>query len=350
MGLRDLVLFNIAAVVGVRWLAAAAHTGPGSITLWLLAAGLFFVPSALAVAALSRRFPQEGGIYVWTRDAFGDWHGFLCGWCYWLSNLFYFPGLLLAGVGMAASALGFAEKPGLARGGLAGSVVDRVYHQYHWARRREMDGSIVGAISTCFTGGLLVVFGAAVWLHSGSATPMRMLPEWSLDKLNFWSQIAFAFGGIELAAILGGEIRNPERPCHGRRGMAGMAIAAFYITGTLAILVLLTAGSGEHRDGMVQAASAAGARLGIGWPPLVVACARLPGRDGAACGVDCRNRAPAVCNRDRSLSAAGFRPAASALGNAAHLDPHPQRRVHDFSIRDASRRESCAAVISFWSI
>ena len=46
---------------------------------------------------------------MWTRRGFGDWHGFLCGWCYWLSNLFYFPSLLLAGVGMAATALGFAE-------------------------------------------------------------------------------------------------------------------------------------------------------------------------------------------------------------------------------------------------
>jgi hypothetical protein len=60
------VLFNIAAVIGIRWLAAAAHTGPVSITMWLLAAGFFFIPSALAVATLSARFPEEGGIYVWT--------------------------------------------------------------------------------------------------------------------------------------------------------------------------------------------------------------------------------------------------------------------------------------------
>ena len=105
LGLRDLVLFNIAAVIGIRWLAAAAHTGPVSITLWLLAAGFFFIPSTLAVATLSARFPEEGGIYVWTKQGFGDWHGFLCGWCYWLSNLFYFPNLLLAGVDMAGYAL-----------------------------------------------------------------------------------------------------------------------------------------------------------------------------------------------------------------------------------------------------
>ena len=41
LGLRDLVLFNIAAVVGIRWLAAAAHAGPGSLSLWVLAAAFF---------------------------------------------------------------------------------------------------------------------------------------------------------------------------------------------------------------------------------------------------------------------------------------------------------------------
>jgi hypothetical protein len=58
LGLRDLVLFNIAAVVGIRWLAAAAHTGPDSIGLWLAAAVFFFVPSALAVSRLTAKFPE----------------------------------------------------------------------------------------------------------------------------------------------------------------------------------------------------------------------------------------------------------------------------------------------------
>lgn len=68
LGFRDLVLFNIAAVIGIRWLAAAAHTGPVSITLWLLAAAFFFIPSAPAVATLSAKFSEEGGIYVWTKQ------------------------------------------------------------------------------------------------------------------------------------------------------------------------------------------------------------------------------------------------------------------------------------------
>ena len=169
LGLRDLVLFNIAAVVGIRWLAAAAHTGPGSITLWVLAAALFFVPSALAVAALSRRFPEEGGIYVWTRRGFGDWHGFLCGWCYWLSNVFYFPSLLLAGVGMAATALGFAENSiWLVILRLAILWIASVTNIVGLAVGKWTGN--LGGFATYMGGALIIVLGLLVWLRFGSAT------------------------------------------------------------------------------------------------------------------------------------------------------------------------------------
>src|SRR5438270_10178610 len=82
--LRDLVFFNICAVVSLRWVAAAAHAGAGSLLLWVIAALFFFLPSAITVAGLSRRFPQEGGMYVWTKHAFGDQHAFLCGWFYFI--------------------------------------------------------------------------------------------------------------------------------------------------------------------------------------------------------------------------------------------------------------------------
>ena len=37
LGLRDLVLFNLAALISTRWISVAAHVGPGTIVLWLLA-------------------------------------------------------------------------------------------------------------------------------------------------------------------------------------------------------------------------------------------------------------------------------------------------------------------------
>src|SRR3989442_13968976 len=80
LGLRDLTLFAIACIVGTRWIASAAHAGPGSVTLWLVTTALFVVPLAVAVAALTVKYPGAGGLYLWTRGDFGPWPGFLCFW------------------------------------------------------------------------------------------------------------------------------------------------------------------------------------------------------------------------------------------------------------------------------
>ena len=98
MGPWDLLLFNVASVLGPRWIAVAAHNGSSSISLWVIAAVLFFLPTTIILTELSTRFPEEGGLYVWTKKAFGEFHGFVAGWTYWVYTFFYFPGLLMASV------------------------------------------------------------------------------------------------------------------------------------------------------------------------------------------------------------------------------------------------------------
>ena len=61
LGLRDLVLFNIVAVLSLRWLATAAAAGPSSITLWVLAgAALLRAPGARGERPVGSRYPERG--------------------------------------------------------------------------------------------------------------------------------------------------------------------------------------------------------------------------------------------------------------------------------------------------
>lgn len=90
LGVMDLVFLNMAAILGLRWLSTAAQMGPSSLVLWVLAVVTFFIPSALTVRELSSRLPGEGGIYLWSKAAFGEQHGFISGWAYWVNNLFTF--------------------------------------------------------------------------------------------------------------------------------------------------------------------------------------------------------------------------------------------------------------------
>jgi amino acid transporter len=304
--LRDLVLFNIAAVIGIRWLAAAAHAGPGSIALWILAAVCFFVPSGIVVAGLSRQFPEEGGFYIWTRKAFGEWHGFLAAWCYWMNNLFYFPSLVIAGAGMAAAIFG-PSYAGLADNRTYVLVVSlTAIWAVTLANVTGLDvgkwiGNVGGA-STYVTGALLVIVGVVAWMGSGSATRLDLMPTLDWEKFNFWPQIAFAFGGLELAALMGGEIRDTERSVRKAAWISGLAIAAYYVAGTLALLVLLPASEISVVTGLTQAAAAGGKQLGVTWLPVVIGLLVIAGVAGQlGAWMSGSARLPLVLGVDRYL-------------------------------------------------
>src|SRR5215831_15902790 len=93
--LRDVVLLYAIAIVGPQWLSTAAQAGAPSLALWVLALLAFFVPCGLAVMEMNSRYAGEGGLYVWIKQAFGELNGFVCGWCYVVSNLVFFPTVLL---------------------------------------------------------------------------------------------------------------------------------------------------------------------------------------------------------------------------------------------------------------
>ena len=267
--LRDLVLLNISAIVGVRWLSAAAHAGPGSITLWILAAVFFFLPSALVVASLSKRFPEEGGLYIWTKAAFGDWHGFLCAWFYFLGNLIYFPTLLLAGAAMSSYIFGpagttLAETREYTLPVTLIALWAAFLINFFGLKAGKWAANF-GAICTYAIFLMLLGFGAWSWLRSGSASHFNLIPDASFDNLNFWSQIAFAYVGLELGAILSGEIYQPEKTVPRAAWISGIACAAFYILGTSALLLVVPPETVSVVTGLAQAGSAAGQRLGIAW-------------------------------------------------------------------------------------
>src|SRR5437667_7510056 len=102
LGFRDLLLFYIVTSFSLRWVATAAAAGPSALVIWVIAALGLFVPLVFTVLELSSRYPEEGGVYVWSKRAFGPYAAFITGWTYWGSNLPYFPGLLYFG---AANAL-----------------------------------------------------------------------------------------------------------------------------------------------------------------------------------------------------------------------------------------------------
>jgi amino acid transporter len=61
LGVLDLALTQILFIIGMSWVGVAAKLGPSHVVFWLLAALLFYVPSAVVVIYLNRLMPLEGG-------------------------------------------------------------------------------------------------------------------------------------------------------------------------------------------------------------------------------------------------------------------------------------------------
>jgi amino acid transporter len=297
LGLRDLVLFNIAALISTRWIGIAAHVGPGTIVLWIFAAALLLVPCAFVVANLSRRFPEEGGLYIWTREAFGEWHAFACGWFYYISNVFWIPGVLVAGIGMMTYAFSpriekLAENPRFILPFAFALLIGIVASNYVGLRVAKWVDNF-GGLGGYLIGIIVVLCACVAWFTRGPATKFNLLPSLDLQKLNFWSQLAFAMTGLELSPILSGEIRDARRNIFRATWISAGLVVLFYVAGTSSILTFLKPDEVSPVVGLAQASQRASSTLGWSWVPLAIgtcillsiggqlgtyvgACARLP--------------------------------------------------------------------------
>jgi glutamate:GABA antiporter len=312
MGFWDVLLFNIATVLGPRWIAAAAHNGTSSISLWVLAAALFFFPSTLIIAELSTRFPHEGGLYVWSKEAFGEFHGFVAGWTYWIYTFFYFPGLLMASAAMAAY-LGGSHGAHLADNRtflmvlsfalLIAAVVLNIVglNIGKWLQN-------AGGVGTYLP--LLMLFGLAAWFwhKHGSVTHFtgaNMLPTWNWGTLNFWPQIAFAFTGLELCSAMSEEVHDPHRTFPRAIFGSGALIAAAYIAGTFAVLAILPARDVDPKSGVFQALTAGSTVFGIAFFGILAAfLVQFGNAGGVGSTVAGISRIPFIVGIDRYLPSA----------------------------------------------
>jgi len=310
---RDLAAFYIVSGLSVRWVATAAAAGPSSLFIWLIALLGFFLPLAASVFELSSRYPQEGGLYVWAREAFGDFAGFLSAWMYWMSNLPYFAAVLYFGAASALFVTGSGHGELSAR--LAGSPL------YFMSFAAVLLGLItvvnivglgagkwlnnIGSFGSWLPIVILIGLAAVAAHRFGSATRFSapaLVPHFSVRDALFWSTLFFAFAGCESGSFMGEEIENPRRTIPRALVAGGAVIALGYIIGTVALLIALPAEQISGVDGFMRGLSSLCVRLGLPW--LGIALALLVALNcvgGAASFLSSTSRLPFVAGIDRYL-------------------------------------------------
>lgn len=270
LGRRDLVLLFVVAVFNLNVVPSIAANGGVTVWLWIISLLLFFWPQGIAVIELAHRYPGEGGVYLWAKEVFGDFHGFLSGWCYWTNNMLYVPTVMLYFVGVSVYVLGPGHQ-GLADNKIFASIASlsllallTLFNILGLGVGKWINN--IGAIGTFVAAAVLIGLGVVIWVHFGSTVSAAdfKIPANPKFVLNSFGVICFGLVGLELASVMGDEIKDPRRTLPGAVALGGLLSGVLYIGATLTLLIAV----GKNVNvlqGIVQAVTHMAARVGIGW-------------------------------------------------------------------------------------
>jgi glutamate:GABA antiporter len=271
LGRWDLVLLFVVAVFNLNVVPSIAANGGVTVWLWLISLLLFFWPQGIAVIELAHRFPGEGGVYLWAKEVFGDFHGFLSGWCYWTNNMMYVPTVMLYFVGVSVYALGaghegLADNKIFALGTSVGLLVVLVVLNVVGLGVGKWINNL-GAIGTGIAAAVLIGLGVVVCLRFGTTITAHdfAIPADPRFVLNSFGVICFGLCGLELASVMGDEIEEPEKILPGAVAWGGVLSGALYIGATLTLLIAVSKSDISVLQGIVQAVRHMAGRVGTPW-------------------------------------------------------------------------------------
>ena len=247
-----------------------AANGGVTVWLWLISLVLFFWPQGIAVIELAHRYPGEGGVYLWAKEVFGDFHGFLSGWCYWTNNMMYVPTVMLYFVGV--SVFIFPGHQGLADN-KSFAVIASVILLAILAVMNIVGLGVgkwinnIGSIGTGIAALVLVGLGVFIWLRFGASISRSdfRIPADPRFVLNSFGVICFGLVGLELASIMGDEIKEPEKNLPSAVAWGGVLSGLLYIAATLTLLIAIDKKDINVTQGIVQAVSHMASRIGVAW-------------------------------------------------------------------------------------
>ena len=271
LGRGDLILLFVVAVFNLNVVPSIAANGGVSVWLWLISLALFFWPQGIAVIELAHRYPGEGGVYLWAKEVFGDFHGFLSGWCYWTNNMMYVPTVMLYFVGVSVFVLGpghasLADNKLFALSASLVLLLILVVMNILGLGVGKWVNNL-GALGTVIAGAVLIGLGIVVWLRFGTTVTSAdfRIPANPRFVLNSFGVICFGLVGLELASVMGDEIENPRKTLPGAVAWGGIISGMLYIGATLTLLIAVSKENISVLQGIVQAVGHMAGRIGAAW-------------------------------------------------------------------------------------
>ena len=94
MSLMAFTLVTLAALMSIRNFPTMALVKWELIVFAILAVIMYLIPAILTSSELATGWPEDGGVYVWVKKAFGQKWGFVAVWMQWFQMTIGFIGVL----------------------------------------------------------------------------------------------------------------------------------------------------------------------------------------------------------------------------------------------------------------
>ena len=236
----DMTLFSICAIIVLDTLGASASIGASTITWYIITLVLFFIPYGLITAELGSTYPEQGGIYVWVRRAFGERWAARTTWYYWINVALWMPSVYVLFAGVFSQlflpdmSLTWIVIIGIVMTWITVVVGTITLEVGKWVPNL---GAILKAVIILVLG----IGGIVFAIRNGVANDLSlnaMMPTWDAG-LAFLPVIVYNFLGFELMSGAGDEMKNPGRDIPKAIITAGALIAFFYLFATVGMLLAL---------------------------------------------------------------------------------------------------------------
>ncbi|MFI9340937.1 amino acid permease [Streptomyces sp. NPDC052773] len=260
--------------------AAVAPFGTVSLVAFaVLTAGA--IALALVFGRLARRDPRTGGPYVYAREAFGDFAGFLAAWAYWITTWVSNAALAVAAVGYLDVLIPVNDHAWTAC--LAALVIQWLPALSNFAGSRYVGAVQLVSTVLKFAPLLLVAVGGLFFFDARNLGPFNASGDGTLGALSASAAILlFSYLGVESAAVSAGEVRDPRRNV-GRATVIGtLGAALVYLLGTFSVFG--TVAHDELVDSTAPFSDAVNAMFGGSWGGWAVALAALVSMTGCLNG------------------------------------------------------------------
>ncbi|WP_027178479.1 APC family permease [Maridesulfovibrio bastinii] len=255
VSLFKMVSFTVCGIVVLDTFVTPAVMGVSSITVWLLTAVLFFVPYGLINAELGAAYPEDGGIYLWVKRAFGEFQATLVAWYYWVNVAFWMPAVFIAFTTWFS--LAFAPNLGTWPSAAITTAMCWVI-VYIGIRGADLSVTMTN-IAAVIKVAVLIVFGVLGVIYAstkGVANDFSLSSfaiSFNYDTVAYSSAIVYNLLGFELISSIASQIKEPGKNIPKMTILAGILIAGLYIVGTFGVLVAIPADKLNPLDGFFYA-------------------------------------------------------------------------------------------------